>query len=150
MGSGTLCREHCQVSQLAQRLSSASLILFLGWHEHVFSPVNTLDPVWKHFGYGQLWPLWPACCQNWARLCMPDLTSHTWFSSVLPEKAWIILCKTSSDPMWMTRSGFGWTDLVQKQAGVQESLGLVLAEHNQPASQYFQTRLHSSTEAWII
>ena len=30
------------------------------------SPVNMLDPIWKRFGYGQLWPLRPACSQNWA------------------------------------------------------------------------------------
>ena len=24
-------------------------------------PVNMPDPIWKHFGYGQLWPLRPAC-----------------------------------------------------------------------------------------
>ena len=24
------------------------------------------DPIWKRFGYGLLWPSWPACSQNWA------------------------------------------------------------------------------------
>ena len=29
-------------------------------------PVNMPDLIQKRFGYGQLWPLWPACSQNWA------------------------------------------------------------------------------------
>ena len=38
--------------------------------------INMPDLTWKHFGYGQLWLLWPACSQNCARSYMPDLTSH--------------------------------------------------------------------------
>ena len=29
----------------------------------ILSPVNVLDQIQKRFGYGLLWPLWPAC--NW-------------------------------------------------------------------------------------
>ena len=67
---------------------------------------------------------------------MPDLTSHIQFGSVLPKKAWIILCKTSLAPIWMAWSGFGQKHLVRKQAGVHESLSLVLAERNQPATSF--------------
>ena len=34
------------------------------------------------------------------------LTSCNWFGTILPKKAWIILCKTSLDPIWMAWSGF--------------------------------------------
>ena len=82
--------------------------------------VNMLDPIQQHFGYGQLWL---ACSQNWARLCKPDPTSHIWFSSVFPKKAWTILCKTDLDPIWKAWSRFGQMHLVWKQASVEESLG---------------------------
>ena len=55
---------------------------------------------------------------------------------ILPQTAQIILCKTSPDLNWMAWSGFGLTLLVQKQAGVQESLGLLLAS----ASKLIQIR----------
>ena len=70
-------------------------------------PVNMQDPIWKHFGYVQLWPLRPACSQNppsWIR-----------FSSVLPKKAEI----QSGWPGQVLSKRVG----VQKQAGVQESSG---------------------------
>ena len=67
---------------------------------------------------------------------MPDLTSHIQFGSVLPKEAWIILCKTSLVPIWMAWSGFGQKHLVWKQASVQESLSLVLAERNRPATSF--------------
>ena len=34
--------------------------------------VNMPDPIWKRFGYGQLWSLQPMCSQNQARSNMPD------------------------------------------------------------------------------
>ena len=48
---------------------------------------------------------------------------------ILPQTAWIMLCKTRLAPVWcwLTVSGFGQTDLVQKQGGVQESSGPLLA-----------------------
>ena len=54
--------------------------------------------------------------------------------SVLPQTPRIILCKTSADPIefWLTVSGFGQTDPVRKQAGVQESSGPLLANASQP------------------
>ena len=52
------------------------------------------------------------------------------------KKARIILYKTSPDPIWMAWAGFGQVHLVRKQAGVQESSGLILAEHKQPATSF--------------
>ena len=86
-------------------------------------PVNMPDPTRKHFGYGQLWPLRPACCQNRAGSYMRDPTSCIRFSSFFPKKARIILYKTAPYPIWTAWSGFGQKHLVWKQAGVQESSG---------------------------
>ena len=36
-------------------------------------PVNKPDPICRHFGYSQLWLLWPACSLNWAGLYLPYL-----------------------------------------------------------------------------
>ena len=91
-------------------------------------PVNLLDLIHKHFGYSQFWSSQPARNQNWAGSCMPDLTAHIRFISILLKKAWIILCETGLDPNWMAWSGFGQTHLVWKQANVQRSLSPVLAE----------------------
>ena len=85
------------------------------------------DPIRKRPGYGQLWPLRPACGQNRAGSYMPDPTSRIRFSSVFPKKAWIL---------WMAWSGFGQTHLVWKQAGVQESSGAV-SGRKQPAGYHF-------------
>ena len=98
-------------------------------------PVNIPDPIRKRFGYGQLWPLRPACSHNRAGQYMPDPTSRIRFSSVFPKKAWIILCKTGPNSTW---SGLGQTHLVWKQAGVQESSGPV-SGRTQPARFQFAT-----------
>ena len=60
------------------------------------------------------------------------------FGSVLPKTAWIILCETSPDPIWfwIAVSGCDQTDPAQKQAGVQESSGPVLAKRNRPATSF--------------
>ena len=70
-------------------------------------PVNMPDPIRKRFDYGQLWPLRPACSRNRAGSYMHYPTSRIRFSSVFPKKAWIIVCKTDPDPIWMAWSGFG-------------------------------------------
>ena len=67
---------------------------------------------------------------------MLDLTFCTQCGSVFPKKAWIILCKTGLDPICMAWSGFGKICLVWQQAGAQESLGPVLAEHNWLATSF--------------
>ena len=105
------------------------------------SPVNMLDPIRKRFGYGQLRPLRPACSQNRAGSYMPDPTSCIRFSSVFPQKALILLCKTDPDPIWMALSGFGQTHLVWKQAGVQESQGSVSGRMQPVRSQFPAFRL---------
>ena len=69
---------------------------------------------------------------------MPDPTSRIRFSSVFPKKAWIILRETNPDPIWLAWSEFGQTYLVWKQAGVQESSGLV-SGRTQPARYHFPT-----------
>ena len=52
----------------------------------------------------------------------------------IPQTAWIVLRKTSPAPIWfwLTVSGFSLMDLVRKQAGVQESLGPLLANASEP------------------
>ena len=115
-------------------------------------PVNMLDPIRKSFGYGQLWPLRPACSQNRAGSYTPDPTSRIRFSSVFPKKACIVLCKTHPDPIWMVWSGFGQRHLVWKQAGVQESSGPV-SGRTQPVHYQFSTfRLGSvlPQTSWVI
>ena len=98
------------------------------------NPVNTPDLIQKHFGYSQLWSLQSVCRQVQTRSYMPDLTSCVCFGFVLRKKAYIILCKTSPDLIWMAWSGFGQTHLVRKQAGLQESSDLVRADCNWPAT----------------
>ena len=71
------------------------------------------DPIQRCFSYGQLWPLRPACIQNWARLYMLDPTFSIQFSSILPRKAPFILCKTGPDLIWMAQSGLSQTDVAQ-------------------------------------
>ena len=98
------------------------------------NPVNMPDPLRKRFGYGQLWPLRPVMAitasvqpeSGWI-VYMPDPTSRIRFSSVFTKKAWITLCKTDPDPIWMAWSGFGQTHLVWKQAGVQDHRARFLA-----------------------
>ena len=54
--------------------------------------------------------------------------------SILPQTSQIILCQTSPDPIefWLIVPGFGQTDRVRKQAGVQESSGPLLANASKP------------------
>ena len=115
--------------------------------------VNMPDPIQKHFGYGQLWSLWPVCSQN------PDPTSCIWFGSILPKKVRIILCKTGPGLVWMAWPGFGQMHLVQEQASVQKSSGQVLAKCNQPTTCFPLSDLvaffhiwpwsHCAKSAWI-
>ena len=78
---------------------------------------------YKHFGYGQLRP---ACSRS----------SCIRFGSILPKKTRIKLCKTSPDLIWMAWSGLGQTHVVWRQASVQESLGPLPAECNQPTNSF--------------
>ena len=104
-------------------------------------PLNIPDR--KCFGYGQLWPLRPACSQNGARSYMPDPSFHIWFGSVFPKKAWTILCKTNLNPIWIAWSGFGQMHLVctkLTEPGFWQNATSPL-----PVS-HFQTRLRFSTD----
>ena len=47
-----------------------------------------------------------------AEMYMLDLTSCIQFSSILPKKAWVKLCKMIPDPIWTAWSGFCQTYLV--------------------------------------
>ena len=46
---------------------------------------------------------------------MLDPTSHIQFGSVLPKKAWITLCKTDPDPIWMAPVRF-WPNATGPEA----------------------------------
>ena len=114
-------------------------------------PSKHASLIQKHSGYGHLRPV---CSQNrpGSYIYMSDPTSCIRCSSVFPKKARIRLCKTDPDPIWMALSGFGQTHLVWKQAGVQESLGLV-SGRMQPVHDQFPTfRLGSilPQTSWII
>ena len=74
---------------------------------------------------------------------MPYLTSCIQSGSVFPQKAWIIVCKTDPDPIWMAWSGFEHMHLVLKQAGVQESSGLVSGRMQPAWYQFLTFRLSS-------
>ena len=69
---------------------------FNGCGGETIFPVNVLDLIRKHFGYCQLWPLWPACIQNQAG------------SDFLHLKAWIILCKTNWPGSYLDGLGRFW------------------------------------------
>ena len=75
----------------------------------VDDPVNMPDPIRKRFGYGQLWPLRPACSQNQPGLYMSDPTSRVRFCfRFFPKKAWVVPCKTDPDGLvrvWPNTSG---------------------------------------------
>ena len=103
------------------------------------SPVNMPDPTRKRFGYGQLWPVRPACRQNWpgsyitCQIRIPASVSAPFFQrrhgSYRAEPTRI----RSGWPAW---SGFDQTHLVWKQAGVQELPALFLAERNRSATSF--------------
>ena len=60
-------------------------------------PVDMPNPVWKHFGYSQLWPSWQVYSQNRAGSYIPDPTSRIQFNSIFPKKVWIILYTTDPE-----------------------------------------------------
>ena len=106
-------------------------------------PVNMPDPIRKLLGYGQLWPLRPACGQNRAG-------SYNYASSDFPHPIQFrfskegmdhLLCNTDSDLIWMACLGFGQTRLVWKQAGEQESSGSFCDRTQQALYQFPTFRL---------
>ena len=81
------------------------------------------------------------------RIIMPDTTSRIRFCSAFLKKAWIILCKTDPDPIWMVLSKFGQTSgpEASRCAGIIGSGFWQNATSPLPVSQ-FQTRFRSSTD----
>ena len=67
-------------------------------------PVHMLDPIRKHFGYGQVWPM---CSQNRAGSYIPDPTYCILFSSVFP-KVWVYCAKPTQ-----IQSGWSGQDLAK-------------------------------------
>ena len=79
---------------------------------------------------------------------MPDPTSRIRFSTVFPKKAWVILCKTDPDPVWMA-----WSVFWPNKTGLEASwcAGIIWPGFWQDATglltvSLFQTRFCSSTD----
>ena len=83
---------------------------------------------------------------------MLDLTSCIQFSSILPKKAWVRLCKMSSDPAWIAWSGFGQTYLVLEASWSARTIGH-RSSRMSPARYQFPTFKFGGIlpqAAWII
>ena len=101
-----------------------------------------LDPIrmaWSAFGQTHLvWKQAAAQELSGPVSCNTQPTRYQFptfrLGSLLPQTSRIILRKTSLDTIefWLTVSGFGQADPVQKQASVQESPGPLLASASQP------------------
>ena len=101
------------------------------------------DPIWMAWsGFGQTHLVWKQAGVQESSGPVSGRTQPARYQfptfrlrSVLPQTSRIILCKTSPDPVWfwLTVSGFGQTDPVRKQAGVQEPSGPLLANQCFPA-----------------
>ena len=87
-----------------------------------------------------------ACNQNRAGSYEVDPTSGIRFGATLRRRPRSLVCKTSPDSIFMMWLGFGQTYLVRKQAGVQESLVLVLAECNWYHYQFPTFRLSENAD----
>ena len=90
--------------------------------------------IWMAWSQGHIWMAWI--------LLRATSQGHIWM-------AWILLCATSQGHIWMVWSGCGQAHLVQTQAGVQESPGLV-SDRMQPRRallvSHLQARLPSSAD----
>ena len=127
-------------------------------------PVSMPDPIRKRFGYGQLCPLRPACSQNRAVsyntgsdfphpfqflfffffffffffLSFVFFFSFFFFffsSLFSSKKAWIVLCKTDPDPIWVAWSGSGQTQSGSKPVCTNHRAQF-LTERNRPATSF--------------
>ena len=107
------------------------------------------DPIRKRFGYGQLWPLRPACSHNQAESCMAYPTSGVFLNSVFQRRHGPYYAKPTrfrSDQdglarVWLHSSGLkaSWHARIMGPCFWQHATVLLLVSH-------FQTRLHSSTD----
>ena len=88
---------------------------------------------WLGFGW-HLWSRRKLVCKNHWTWFWQNATSPLPVSYFQDQMAWIILCKTSLDPIWfwLTVSGFGQKDKIKEQASVQESSDLLLANASTP------------------
>ena len=94
----------CQIDWWVSRPDSECVSWHYTWsvkQSETSFPINMPDPIRNGFGFGQLWPLWPVCSQNWAGSYMPDPTSHFCF------------CKEDPDHVVQNWSGSDLDDLVR-------------------------------------
>ena len=120
-----------------------------GSQSYVMYPANMPDPIRKRFGYGQLWPLRPACSRNRAGSYMPDPTSRVRFSSVFTKEDMdhIVQNRPRSDldglvKVWPNTSGLE----ASRCAGI---IWPGFSGRTQPARYqlpHFQTQFRSSTD----
>ena len=112
------------------------------------NPVNMPDRIRKRFGYGQLWPLRPACSQNRPGSYVPDPTSRISFSSAFPKEGMdhIVQNRPGSDldglvRVWPKTSGLEalWCARIIGPGFRQDATGPLPVSH-------FQTRFRSSTD----
>ena len=135
------CRYHASIELVLTTMNDFSSRL-------IDTPVNMPDPIWKCFGYGQLWPLQPACSQNWARSYMPDPTSCILFSSVFSKQG-----MGHAMPNQPGSDLDGLARVQQHSSGLKASwcAGIIGPGFWQDATgplpvSHFSTRLHSSTD----
>ena len=83
MISGTGCWKLCHVSQLAQRLRTVSLILFLGWHENRPLVPNIKEVVHATGELGH-WTLFWSLAGHWT--LFPSLANSYWWKSAWKVK----------------------------------------------------------------
>ena len=100
------------------------------WVLMAMSGCGQMDPIRKQTGVqNSLGPV--LAKRNRPASCFPH---SIWFRSSTDGLDHIVRTGPAPIWFWMAMSGCGQTDPVRKQAGVQESSGLVLAKRNRPCS----------------
>ena len=116
------------------RISFSSLFPKKAWIILYKSDPDLIWMAWS--GFGQTHLVWKRAGVQESSGPVSGRTQLAWYqfptfrlSLILLQTSWIILCKTSLDLiwLWLIVSYFGQTDLVRKQANVQESSGLLPA-----------------------
>ena len=86
-------------------------------------------------------------CKNHRGLVLAELDRYQFptcrLECILPHTAWIILCQTIPGPIWPNRSG-------PKQAGVQESSGMLLASASEPIQVRSSTFTGTMIDNWFF
>ena len=122
----------------------------LAQYYYIWPPSKHVGSDPEAFDYGQSWPLWPVCSQNWGGSYIPDLTSRIQFSSVFSDSVLFVQTQPGSNldglaRVWWNTSGLGESQC----AGIigpsfwQDVTGPLPVFH-------FQTWLQSSTDVRII